>query len=72
MQFGNEKYYNSIVNGLTKNNSPNVPVDYGYRDSTNFWYTKFKRPIFEKIQAKERDVKSVIYAALRIDPEKVA
>lgn len=64
-----EKYHNSIVNGVKSNNFPNVPVDYGYRDSTNFWYTKFKRPISEKIQAKEGDVKSVIYAAERIDPE---
>ena len=64
-----EKYHNSIVNGVTKNNFPSVPVDYGYRDSTNFWYTKFRRPIYEKIQAKEGDVKSVIYAASRIDPE---
>ena len=64
-----EKYHASIVNGVAKNNFPNVPVDYGYRDSTNFWYTRFKRPIAEKIQAKEGDVKSVIYAAARIDPE---
>ena len=64
-----EKYHNSIVNGVNRNNFPSVPVDYGYRDSTNFWYTKFKRPIAEKIQAKEGDVKSVIYAASRIDPE---
>ena len=64
-----EKYHASIINGVTKNNFPSVPVDYGYRDSTNFWYTKFKRPIAEKIQAKEGDVKSVIYAASRIDPE---
>ncbi|MCH5142207.1 MAG: hypothetical protein J1G07_00615 [Clostridiales bacterium] len=64
-----EKYHNSIINGVNKNNFPSVPVDYGYRDSTNFWYTKFKRPISEKIQAKEGDVKSVIYAASRIDPE---
>ena len=64
-----EKYHNSIVNGVSKGGFPSVPVDYGYRDSTNFWYTKFKRPISEKIQAKEGDVKSVIYAASRIDPE---
>ena len=63
-----EKYHNSIINGVNRNNFPSVPVDYGYRDSTNFWYTKFKRPISEKIQAKEGDVKSVIYAASRIDP----
>ena len=65
-----EKYHNSIVNGVKKNNFPKVPVDYGYRDSTNFWYTKFtSKPIPEKIQAKEGDVKSVMYAASRIDPE---
>ncbi len=65
-----EKYHNSIVHGVKSNNFPAVPVDYGYRDSTNFWYTKFKRPIAEKIPAKDNgDVKSVIYAAERIDPE---
>ena len=62
------KYYNSIINGVKKNNFPSVPVDYGYRDSTNFWYSKFVKPIPEKIQAKEGDVKSVVYAASRIDP----
>ena len=66
-----EKYHDSIVNGVKKNNFPSVPVDYGYRDSTNFWYTKFKKPIAEKIPDKENngDVKSVIYAADRIDPD---
>lgn len=63
-----EKYHNSIVNGVKNNNFPRVPVDYGYRDSTNFWYTKFIKPISEKIPAKDGDVKSVIYAAERIDP----
>lgn len=62
------KYYDAIVNGAKRNNFPSVPVDYGYRDSTNFWYSKFVRPIAEKIPAKEGDVKSVIYAANRIDP----
>lgn len=64
-----EKYHNSIVNGVKSNNFPRVPVDYGYRDSTNFWYTKFRKPISEKIPAKDGDVKSVIYAAERIDPD---
>jgi flavin reductase (DIM6/NTAB) family NADH-FMN oxidoreductase RutF len=64
-----ETYYNTIINGVKPNGFPRVPVDYGYRDSTNFWYTKFKRPIAEKIQAKDGDVTSVIYAAERIDPE---
>lgn len=64
-----EKYHNSIINGVKGNNFPRVPVDYGYRDSTNFWYTKFTKPKSEKIPAKEGDVKSVIYAADRIDPD---
>ena len=65
-----EKYHNSIVNGVKPNNFPNVPVDYGYRDSTNFWYTRFTKPIAEKIPEKnDGDVKSVIYAADRIDPQ---
>ncbi len=64
-----EKYHNAIVNGVKASNFPKVPVDYGYRDSTNFWYSKFVKPVPEKIQAKEGDVKSVIYAASRIDPK---
>ena len=48
---------------------PNVPVDYGYRDSTNFWCSRFKKPFPEKIQAKEGDANSVRYAADRIDPD---
>jgi len=65
-----EKYHNSIVNGVKSCSFPRVPVDYGYRDSTNFWYTKFKKPISEKIPEKnDGDVKSVIYAAERIDPD---
>ncbi len=63
-----EKYWNSIVNGVKAGNFPPVPVDYGYRDSTNFWCSRFKRPYPEKIPAKEGDVQSVIYAAKRIDP----
>lgn len=63
------KYYGAIVDGVDCKNFPTVPVDYGYRDSTNFWYTKFNKPIPEKIQAKEGDVNAVKYAASRIDPE---
>ena len=64
-----QKYYDSIVNGVTAKNFPPVPVDYGYRDSTNFWCSTFKKPFPEKIPAKDGDVNSVIYAAKRIDPE---
>ncbi len=62
------RYYDAIVNGVKANGFPAVPVDYGYRDSTNFWYSRFKKPVPEKVQVKEGDVNSVIYAAKRIDP----
>lgn len=67
------EYYDAIVNGVNKNSFPHVPVDYGYRDSTNFWYTKFPRlskPIAEPIPApKEVDLDSIKYAANRCDPD---
>ena len=62
------RYYDAIVNGVKANGFPAGPVDYGYRDSTNFWYSRFKKPVPEKVQVKEGDVNSVIYAAKRIDP----
>ncbi len=64
-----EKYWNTIVNGVKASGFPDVPVDYGYRDSTNFWCSSFKKPFAEQIPAKEGDVQSVIYAAKRIDPD---
>ena len=65
-----EKYYDSIINGVEAGGFPNVPVDYGYRDSKNFWYTTFKRPRKEPIpKNKGVGLDSVKYAASRIDPE---
>ena len=55
--------------GVKAKDFPSVPVDYGYRDSTNFWCSPFKKPFPEKIQVKEGDINSVKYAAKRIDPE---
>ena len=64
------KYYDTIINGVTSSGFPNIPVDYGYRDSKNFWYSKFKRPISMPIP-KDKGVgfESVKYAAERIDPD---
>ncbi|MEA5050571.1 MAG: hypothetical protein VB021_03760 [Oscillospiraceae bacterium] len=65
-----EKYYDAIVNGVKASAFPRVPVDYGYRDSTNFWFTRFRRPIAAKIPAaREADLTGVVYAAGRIDPD---
>jgi len=65
-----EKYYDAIINGVSASGFPRVPVDYGYRDSKNFWYTTFKRPRKEPIpKNKGVGLDSVKYAASRIDPE---
>lgn len=65
-----DKQYKAIVNGVTAGAFPRVPVDYGYRDSRYFWYTKFRRPIAEPIPCKPgMDTATVKYAADRIDPE---
>jgi len=63
-----EKYYNGIINGITPDVFPRVPVDYGYRDSKSFWYTPFRRPKKELLPAREVSIMSVRYAADRIDP----
>ncbi|MBQ8201955.1 MAG: flavin reductase [Clostridia bacterium] len=62
-----EKQYNGIINGVKAKDFPRVPVDYGYRDSKNFWYTKFRRPIPELLPVREASLESVRYAADRID-----
>ena len=64
-----ERYYNAIINGVRAGDFPRVPVDYGYRDSKNFWYTKFRRPIPELLQVRATTLDSVRYAADRVDPE---
>ncbi len=63
------KYRKTIIDGVKAAGFPAVPVDYGYRDSTNFWCSPFKKPFAEKIQAHDGDVQSVMYAAKRIDPD---
>jgi flavin reductase (DIM6/NTAB) family NADH-FMN oxidoreductase RutF len=64
-----EKFRNTIIGGTRAGAFPRVPVDYGYRDSTHFWYTRFRRPVSEKVPAgKEMDISSVLYSANRVDP----
>ncbi len=64
-----EKYYNTIVNGVTAGGFPRVPVDYGYRDSKNFWCSKFKKPRPELLPMRETSISSVRYAADRIQTD---
>ena len=63
-----EKYYNAIVNGVKRFDFPPCPVDYGYRDSKNFWYHKHGLMIPELLPMRQTTVQSVRYAADRIDP----
>ena len=65
-----KRQYDGIINGVKASNFPPIPVDYGYRDSKYFWYTKFRKPIAEPIPAsKGISLDTVKYAASRIDPE---
>lgn len=64
-----ERFYNAIIGGVKASVFPRVPVDYGYRDNTHFWYTRFTRPIREHIPAgKDAELSTVVYAASRVDP----
>lgn len=63
-----EKYHETILEGVKASGFPPLPVDYGYRDSKNFWIARKKKPYAETVQAKAVDVQSVMYAANRIDP----
>lgn len=63
-----EKYHKTIIDGVKASGFPPLPVDYGYRDSKNFWIARKKKPYAETVQAKAVDVQSVMYAANRIDP----
>ena len=65
-----QKFYNAIVDGVKASAFPRVPVDYGYRDSTYFWYTKFRRPIKCPIpNVQTNSLETVKYAANRSDPD---
>ncbi len=63
-----EKYHDAIINGVKWNSFPPCPVDYGYRDSKNFWYHKHNIMIPELLPVRKTTVQSVRYAADRIDP----
>ena len=58
----------AIINGVKSKEFPKVPVDYGYRDNTNFWISKSKKPYAEPIpKNKGVHLNVVKYAADRMD-----
>ncbi len=42
-------------------------MDYGYRDSKNFWFHRKKRMRAELLQVRKTSIESVRYAAKRVD-----
>lgn len=49
---------------------PNLPIDYGYRNNTSFWFTRHSRPFSMAIpMEKGTSVNTVQYAAQRHDPD---
>lgn len=62
-----EKYRNAIINGVRSSDFPHMPVDYGYRDSKNFWYSRHSKVFSELLPIRKSSLESVRYAADRID-----
>ena len=62
-----KKYADAIVRGVKASDFPALPVDYGYRDSKNFWFHKKTRMRAELLQVREASLESVRYAADRAD-----
>ena len=62
-----KKYSDAIINGVKAKDFPSLPVDYGYRDSKNFWYHKKTKMRAELLQMREASLDSVRYAADRAD-----
>ena len=62
-----KKYRDAIINGVKAKDFPPLPVDYGYRDSKNFWFRRKKRMRAELLQMRQASLESVRYAADRAD-----
>ncbi len=62
-----KQYSDAIINGVRAKDFPNLPVDYGYRDSKNFWFHRKSRLHTELLPVRKATLESVRYAADRID-----
>ena len=62
-----KKYSDAIINGVRAQDFPPLPVDYGYRDSKNFWFHRKKRLRAELLPIRKASLASVRYAADRVD-----
>ena len=64
-----KRYADAIVNGVRAKDFPPLPVDYGYRDSKNFWFHGKNKMRAELLPVREASIESVRYAADRADDE---
>jgi flavin reductase (DIM6/NTAB) family NADH-FMN oxidoreductase RutF len=62
-----KKYSDAIIRGVKASDFPPLPVDYGYRDSKNFWFHKKTKMRAELLQVRQASLESVRYAADRVD-----
>jgi flavin reductase (DIM6/NTAB) family NADH-FMN oxidoreductase RutF len=62
-----EQYEKSILEKSTRKNYAPIPTNWGYRDSANFWCSKFRKPYSLVIPKKNIDIESLRYAALRLN-----
>jgi flavin reductase (DIM6/NTAB) family NADH-FMN oxidoreductase RutF len=62
-----DKYYRSIINGTKASVFPRIPVDYGFRDSQKFWYSRFRRPHTQPLPDRKASLDAVRDAAGRVD-----
>ena len=62
-----KKYSDAIINGVKAKDFPPLPVDYGYRDSKNFWFHRKRRMRSELLAIRKQSLESVRYAADRAD-----
>ena len=62
-----KQYSDAIINGVRAQDFPPLPVDYGYRDSKNFWFHRKKRMRAELLPMRKASLESVRYAADRAD-----
>ena len=62
-----KQYSDAIIRGVEAKDFPPLPVDYGYRDSKNFWFHRKRRMRAELLPVREASLDSVRYAADRAD-----
>lgn len=63
------KYKDALLRGMDAKDFPRLPIDYGFRDNLNFWFTKGDKPFPVPIpKSKGQNLNTITFAAKRFDP----